>query len=67
MSIFKDTFKPEIQEQLKARQEAIFERTPTAIQYYNARNAWIRMSSAVNVSLTKGAPPTNELASKYIL
>jgi hypothetical protein len=67
MSIFKDTFKSEIQEQLKARQDAIFERTPTAIQYYNARNAWIRMSSAVNVSLTKGAPPTNELASKYIL
>jgi len=27
MSIFKDTFKPEIQGQLKARQDAIFERT----------------------------------------
>lgn len=61
MSIFKDTFKQEIQDQLKARQEAIFERTPDAIQYFNARNSWIRMSSAVNVN------GTNELAKKYIL
>jgi hypothetical protein len=61
MSIFKDTFKQEIQGQLKARQEAIFERTPDAIQYFNARNSWIRMSSAVNVN------GTNELAKKYIL
>jgi hypothetical protein len=61
MSIFKDTFKQEIQDQLKARQDAIFERTPEAIQYFNARNSWIRMSSAVNVN------GTNELAKKYIL
>jgi len=67
MSIFKDTFKPEIQGQLKARQDAIFERTPEAIQYFNARNAWIRMSSAVNVAPSLGSPPTNELAKKYIL
>ena len=62
MSIFKDTFKPEIQNQLKARQEAIFERTPDAIQYFNARNAWVRMSSAVDVNEDNGA-----LAKKYIL
>jgi LAS superfamily LD-carboxypeptidase LdcB len=61
MSIFKDTFKQEIQGQLKARQEAIFERTPEAIQYFNARNSWIRMSSAVDVN------GNNELAKKYIL
>ena len=61
MSIFKDTFKQEIQDQLKARQEAIFERTPEAIQYFNARNSWIRMSSAVNVN------GNNELAKKHIL
>jgi hypothetical protein len=67
MSIFKDTFKPEIQGQLKARQDAIFERTPEAIQYFNARNSWIRMSSAVNVAPSLGATPTNELAKKYIL
>ena len=67
MSIFKDTFKPEIQGQLKARQEAIFERTPEAIQYFNSRNSWIRMSSAVNVAPSSGSLPTNELAKKYIL
>lgn len=61
MSIFKDTFKTEIQNQLNVRQEAIFRRTPTAIQYFNARNAWIRMSSSVNVN------GSNELAQKYVL
>ena len=67
MSIFKDTLKQEIQNQLKARQEAILSRTPAAIQYFNARNSWIRMSSAVDVAPSKGAEPTNELAKKYIL
>jgi hypothetical protein len=61
MSIFKDTLKKELQEQLNVRQTSLVERTPSAIQYYNARNAWIRMSSAVNV---KGS---NELASKHVL
>jgi hypothetical protein len=61
MSIFKDTFKTEIQNQLNVRQEAIFRRTPTAIQYFNARNAWIRMSSSVNVD------GSNALAQKYVL
>lgn len=62
MSIFKDTFKQGVQDQIKARQEAIFERTPNAIQYYNSRNAWIRMSSAVDVGNDKGA-----LAKQYVL
>jgi len=61
MSIFKDTFKPEIQGQLKARQDAIFERTPEAIQYFNARNSWIRMSSAVNVAPSLGSPPIRHM------
>lgn len=61
MSIFKDTFKQDIQNQLNVRQEALFARTPNAIQYFNARNAWIRMSSSVNV---KGS---NDLAKKYVL
>ena len=61
MSIFKDTFKKDIQNQLNVRQEALFARTPTAIQYFNARNAWIRMSSSVNV---RGS---NDLARKYVL
>lgn len=61
MSIFKDTFKKDIQDQLKVRQDAIHSRTPDAIQYFNARNSWIRMSSSVNVH------GTNELAKKYVL
>ena len=61
MSIFKDTLKKELQAQLKVRQDALVRRTPTDIQYYNARNAWVRMSSAVNVF------DSNELASKYVL
>jgi uncharacterized protein (TIGR02594 family) len=49
MSIFKESFKKSIELQLKARQEAIVERTPTALQYFNSRDAWIRMTSAVQV------------------
>jgi hypothetical protein len=62
MSIFKDSFKQEIRDQLKTRQEAIYNRTPNDIQYYNARNSWIRMTSSVDVNGDKGA-----LASKNIL
>jgi len=62
MSIFKDTFKKGVQDQLATRQKAIAERTPAAIQYYNARNAWVRLSSSVDVGKDKGA-----LARKYIL
>ena len=61
MSIFRDTFTPGVQNQLTIRQNGIAARTPAAIQYYNARNAWVRMSSAVNVG------GSNELAKKYIL
>ncbi len=52
MSIFKDTFIPEVQEQLRARQNAILKRTPNSIKYLNSRNAWIKMSSSVNVDGT---------------
>lgn len=62
MSIFKDSFKQEIREQLKTRQSAIYNRSPKDIQYFNARNSWIRMTSSVNVNDDKGA-----LASKNIL
>lgn len=62
MSIFKDTFKKGVQDQLAIRQKAIAERSPAAIQYYNARNAWVRLSSSVNVGKDNGA-----LAKKYIL
>jgi hypothetical protein len=61
MSIFKDSFKQGVKDQLKARQEAILERTPQALQYYNSRNAWIRVTSSVNVG------GSSDLANKYVL
>ena len=61
MSIFKDTFIPEVRKQLEERQNAIKGRTPNSIKYLNSRNAWIRMSSSVNVN------GTNKLAQEYIL
>jgi len=77
MSIFKDTLKQDIQNQLKARQDALVKRTPTSIQYYNARNAWIRMTSAVNTytgpvprttsSLADPSNYTNILAKRHVL
>jgi len=61
MSIFKSTFAEHVKEQLKRRQDAIYGRTPQALQYINSRNAWIRMSSSVNVN------NSNDLAKKYVL
>jgi len=62
MSIFKDSFKPGVKDQLTARQDALILRTPQTLQYYNSRNAWIRVTSSVNVNNDGGA-----LAKKYIL
>jgi hypothetical protein len=67
MSIFKNTFKKEIQTQLEIRQNAILNRTPTTIKYLNSRNAWIKMSSSVDASLSTEKPPTNDLADNYQL
>jgi len=61
MSIFKSTFSPTVKEQLNRRQEAMVNRTPDNLQYINSRNAWIRMSSSVNVN------GSNELAKRYVL
>ena len=64
MSIFKDTFKPGVRAQITARQNAISDgrSTPATIQYFNARNAWVRMTSAVDVNGDGG-----KLAKSYIL
>jgi hypothetical protein len=64
MSIFKDSFKPGVQLQLEKRQDALgnTSRSPGMIQYFNSRNSWIRMSSAVDVKGDGGV-----LASKCIL
>ena len=63
MSIFKDSFEPNIQGQLRARQKAIGDtsRSSTTIQYFNSRNAWIRMTSAVDYNKSSG------LANSYVL
>ena len=64
MSIFKETFKPGVKDQIKARQDAIGSnpRSSNTIQYLNSRNAWIRMCSSVNVGNDSGA-----LAKSYVL
>ena len=49
MSIFKESFKKGVSEQIVARQNAIEKHTSETIQYLNSRNAWVRMTSAVNV------------------
>jgi hypothetical protein len=65
MSIFKESFHPQVAAQLKARQNALIDRTnPVTVQYYNARNAWVRMTSAVNVGPAGG---TSGLAENYKL
>lgn len=66
MSIFKDTFIPAVQKQLDARQKAVKKRSPQAIQYLNTRNAWIRMTSSVNIIGTDGKS-SNSLANAYKL
>jgi hypothetical protein len=52
MSIFKDSFKPGVQKQIENRQNSLdnTSRSSDIIQYFNSRNSWIRMSSAVNVN-----------------
>jgi hypothetical protein len=74
MSIFKESFKPNIRTQLEKRQDAMLNRTPQNLQYLNSRNSWIRMSSAVNI-VTDVDEETGEiistddgaLAKQYIL
>jgi hypothetical protein len=61
MSIFRNTFSDTIKTQLSKRQDAMVDRTMNNISYLTTRNAWVRMSSSVNV---KGS---NSLARSYIL
>jgi hypothetical protein len=67
MSIFKNTFKDAIRKELTARQNAIKNRTPTSIKYLNSRNAWIRMTSSVNITSPDKPEGTSDLAQSYIL
>jgi hypothetical protein len=77
MSIFKDSFHESIKGQLTTRQVAMTNRTPQNLSYLNSRNAWIRLSSSVNVyngpvsasqaDLQDEKNYNNELANKYVL
>ncbi len=61
MSIFRETFKPQIKGSLEARQKAMTDRTVDAIQYLNSRNSWIRMVSSVNINNSKTTASQNIL------
>jgi hypothetical protein len=61
MSIFRNTFTPEVKNQLDKRQKALQKRSANDIIYLNSRNSWIRMTSGVNVG------GTNDLAKSYIM
>jgi len=79
MSIFKGSFHQSIKDQLTKRQEVINNRTSQHLSYLNSRNAWIRLSSSVNVykkGLSKKPTPEElldpanydyTLTNKYIL
>lgn len=62
MSIFKESFHPNVSSSLANRQNAMVDRSPKNLQWLNSRNSWIRMSSSVDVDNDGGA-----LAKKYIM
>jgi hypothetical protein len=66
MSIFRETFDPFVEEELKRRQDGMLSRNPSFIHQLNSRSAWVRMTSGVNVRNDRGEI-TNELAKNYVL
>jgi len=66
MSIFRETFDPFVEEELKRRQDGMLSRNPSFVHQLNTRSAWVRMTSGVNVKNDKGII-TNDLAKKYVL
>jgi hypothetical protein len=61
MSIFKSTFPEGVKKQLETRQEALSKRTSNSVQYFGARTAWIKMTSAVNVGEDNGTLAKNNV------
>lgn len=61
MSIFKESFKKEIRAQLEARQAAIEKRDATAITYFNARTAFVKMTSGVDIDGDEGSLAKNNI------
>jgi hypothetical protein len=67
MSIFRETFPPFVQNELKRRQDGMAARTPAFLQQLNTRNAWVRMTSGVNTSPTFNEVYNNDLAEFNVL
>jgi hypothetical protein len=67
MSIFRETFPPFVQNELKRRQDGMAARTPAFLQQLNTRNAWVRMTSGVNTAPTFGEVYNNDLAENNVL
>lgn len=74
MSIFKDTFKPFVINQIKTRQDVRVDRRndPNIINYLNSKTAWIKLSSSVNIEPNSDLARMlktsgDQLAKKYIL
>jgi hypothetical protein len=66
MSIFRDSFTPEVRKQLEIRGKAIKDRTKNGLQYFNSRNAWVKMTSGVDVQ-DNGDSYTSDLAKNHVL
>ena len=69
MSIFKQTFPDFVQEELKRRQDLLEGKGPLRNELVNqltTRNAWVRMTSGVNV-VNKEGNYDNSLAKQYVL
>jgi hypothetical protein len=76
MSIFKESFKPEVRTQLDKRKTALQTRSSQDLTYLTSRNAWVRMTSGVDtindaegiINDAEGITNYNDtLAKKYIL
>jgi len=61
MSIFKSTFVPQVISQLNIRQNAIAGRNNKQLYQLNSRNAWIKMTSSVNIN------ESSDPAKQYVL
>ena len=61
MSIFRESFPPFIQDEIKRRQDGMLARTPSFLHELNTRSAWVRLTSGVNYD------GNSDLAKKYVL
>ena len=67
MSIFRETFPPFVQNELKRRQDGMADRNPAFLQQLNTRSAWVRMTSGVNTAPTSDEVYNDDLATFNVL